>query len=38
MPVTMSVVGKLGFEEVNAVGPRRLLLFAKRGGTIVLLV
>lgn len=38
MPVTMSVVGKLGSEEVNAVGPRRLLVFAERGGTIVLLV
>lgn len=35
MPVTMRVVGKLEFREVNAVGPRTLLVFADLGGVIV---
>lgn len=35
MPVTMRVVGKLEFREVNAVGPRTLLVFADLGGMIV---
>lgn len=38
MPVTMRVVGELEFGEVNAVGPRTLLLFAELGGTIALVV
>lgn len=32
MPVTMRVIGKLEFGEVNAVGPRTLLVFADLGG------
>lgn len=32
MPVTMRVIGKLEFGEVNAVGPRTLLVFAGLGG------
>lgn len=35
MPVAMRVVGKLEFEEGNAVGLRRLLVFADLGGMIV---
>lgn len=35
MPVTMRVAGKLEFGEVNAVGPRTLLVFADLGGMIV---
>lgn len=35
MLVTMRVVAKLKFGEVNAVGPRKLLVFADLGGTIV---
>lgn len=34
--MTMRVVGKLEFREVNAVGAKTLLEFAKLGGTIVL--